>query len=152
MCYVQNARYEMWGAQNVRCLEYVLCPKCEIRNARFPKCAVSKSAMFNQCEFQNVWNPKCASVHLFSADEQIVWCLKMWVKCLRCKFCRCNSECAFCVPPQLSGRSPKVVALFSATNFSSYIIELLQLYDTIQIKWNYAWIHYNKATISHLMV
>ena len=40
-----------------------------------------------------------------------------------------------------SGRSPKVVALFSATNFSSYIIELLQLYDTLQIEWNYAWIH-----------
>ena len=34
----------------------------------------------------------------------------------------------------LTGRSPKVVALFSATNFSSYIIELLQLHDTIQIK------------------
>ena len=33
-----------------------------------------------------------------------------------------------------SGRSPKVVALFSATNFSSYIIELLQLHVTIQIK------------------
>ena len=32
-----------------------------------------------------------------------------------------------------SGRSPKVVALFSATNFS-YVIELLQLHDTIQIK------------------
>ena len=32
------------------------------------------------------------------------------------------------------GRSPKVVALFSATNFSSNIIELLQLHDTIQIK------------------
>ena len=32
-----------------------------------------------------------------------------------------------------SGRSPKVVALFSATNFSSNIIELLQLHDTIQI-------------------
>ena len=29
------------------------------------------------------------------------------------------------------GRSPKVVALFSATNFSSYIIELLELHDTI---------------------
>ena len=35
-----------------------------------------------------------------------------------------------------SGRSPKVVALFSATNFSSYIIELFQLHDKIQIKWN----------------
>ena len=32
------------------------------------------------------------------------------------------------------GRSPKVVALFSATKFSSYIIELLHLHDTIQIK------------------
>ena len=31
-----------------------------------------------------------------------------------------------------SGRSPKVVALFSATNFSSNIIELIQLHDTIQ--------------------
>ena len=50
-----------------------------------------------------------------------------------------------------SGRSPKVVALFSATNFSSYIIELLQLHDTIQIKCNYAWIHYNIAIGSHLM-
>ena len=37
-----------------------------------------------------------------------------------------------------SSRSPKVVALFSATNFSNNIIELLQLYDAIQIKWNYA--------------
>ena len=51
-----------------------------------------------------------------------------------------------------SGRSPKVVALFSATNFSSYIIELLQLHDTIQIKCNYAWIHYNIAVRSHLMI
>ena len=44
-----------------------------------------------------------------------------------------------------SGRSPKVVALFSATNFSSYFIDLLQLQDAIQIQWNYAWIHYNIA-------
>ena len=51
-----------------------------------------------------------------------------------------------------SGRSPKVVALFSATNFSSYIIELLQVHDTIQIKWNYARIHYNIAIRSHLMI
>ena len=35
---------------------------------------------------------------------------------------------------QQSGRSPKVVALFSATNFSSYIIKLLQLHDKIQIE------------------
>ena len=34
---------------------------------------------------------------------------------------------------QHSGKSPKAVALFSATNFSSYIIELLQMHDTIQI-------------------
>ena len=50
------------------------------------------------------------------------------------------------------GRSPKVVARLSATNFSSYIIELLQLHDTIQIKWNYALIHYNIAIRSHLMI
>ena len=37
-----------------------------------------------------------------------------------------------------SGRSPKVVAFFSATNFSSNIRELLQLHDTIKFKWNYA--------------
>ena len=53
---------------------------------------------------------------------------------------------------QQSGRSPKVVALFSATNFSSYIIELLQLHDTIQIIWNYAWIHYNITIRSHIMI
>ena len=51
-----------------------------------------------------------------------------------------------------SGKSPKVVAFFSATNFSSYIIELIQLHDTIKIKWNYAWIHYNIAIGSHLMI
>ena len=51
-----------------------------------------------------------------------------------------------------SGRSPKVVALFSATKFSSYIIELLQLHDTIQIEWNYACIHYSIAIRSHLMI
>ena len=48
------------------------------------------------------------------------------------------------------GRSPKLVALFSATNFSSNIIELLQLHDTIQIKRNYAYIHYNIAIRSYL--
>ena len=32
-----------------------------------------------------------------------------------------------------SGRSPKVVARFSATNFSSYITDLLQLHEAIQI-------------------
>ena len=46
----------------------------------------------------------------------------------------------------------KEVALFSATNFSSYIIELLQMHDTIQIKWNYTWIHYNITIRSHLMI
>ena len=34
---------------------------------------------------------------------------------------------------QQLGRLPEVVALFSATNFSGIIIELLQLHDTIQI-------------------
>ena len=54
-----------------------------------------------------------------------------------------------------SGRSPKVVALFlqlAAIVASSYIIELLQLQDAIQIQWNYAWIHYNIAKRSHLMI
>ena len=51
-----------------------------------------------------------------------------------------------------SGRLPKVVAFFSATNFSSYIIELLQVHDTIRIEWNYAWIQYDIAIRSHLMV
>ena len=51
-----------------------------------------------------------------------------------------------------SGRSPKVVALFSATNFSSYIMELLQLHEAIQNEWNYAWIHYDIARRSHLMI
>ena len=36
-----------------------------------------------------------------------------------------------------SGRTPKVVTHFSATNFSSNVMELLQLHDTIQIKCNY---------------
>ena len=54
--------------------------------------------------------------------------------------------------PEQSGRSPKVVALFSATNFGSYIIELLDLRDTIQIKWYFARIHYNVAIRSHLMI
>ena len=43
--------------------------------------------------------------------------------------------------------------IFSATNFSSYIIELLQLQDAIQIQWSYAWIHYDiAAKRSHLMI
>ena len=54
--------------------------------------------------------------------------------------------------PNQSGRSPRVVSLFSATNFSSYIIELLQLHDTIQIQWNYAWTQYTIANWSHLMI
>ena len=41
-----------------------------------------------------------------------------------------------------SGRSPTVEALFSATNFNSYIIELLQLHITIQMKWNHAQTHH----------
>ena len=41
---------------------------------------------------------------------------------------------------------------FSATNFSNYILELLQLHDEIKIEWNYAWIHCNIAIRSHLMI
>ena len=51
---------------------------------------------------------------------------------------------------QQSGRSPKVVALFSAININSNVIELLQLHDTIEIKLNYAQIHYNIAIRSPL--
>ena len=68
---------------------------------------------------------------------------------------RMRRECRKYIPRhrlQQSGRSPKVVALFSAANFSSYIIELFQLHATIQIKWYYAWIHYNIAIRSHLMI
>ena len=32
-----------------------------------------------------------------------------------------------------SGRSPKIVALFSATDFSSYVIDLLPLHNTLQL-------------------
>ena len=31
-------------------------------------------------------------------------------------------------------------------------MELLQLHDAIQIKWNYAWIHYNIAIIIHMHI
>ena len=51
-----------------------------------------------------------------------------------------------------SGRSPKVVALFSATNFSRNIIKLLQLHDTIQIEQTFVYIHYNIAIRSYLMI
>ena len=37
-------------------------------------------------------------------------------------------------------------------NFDSYIIELLQLYDTIQNESNYAWFHYNAFIKTHLMM
>ena len=40
----------------------------------------------------------------------------------------------------------------SATNYGSYIIELLQLHDNIQIIWNYAWMHYRIAIRSNLMI
>ena len=56
---------------------------------------------------------------------------------------------------QQSGRSPKVVALFSATNISSNIVWLFQQHDTIQMKSNYAWINYNHDDIairSHIMI
>ena len=51
-----------------------------------------------------------------------------------------------------SGRSPKVIALFSATNISNFILELLQLHDAIKFEWKYAWVHYNIAIRSHLMI
>ena len=51
-----------------------------------------------------------------------------------------------------SGRSPKVVAFFSVTNYSYNILELRQLHDAIKIKCNYVWIHYDIAIRSHLMI
>ena len=41
---------------------------------------------------------------------------------------------------------------FLLLTFSSYIIELFQLHDTIQIKWNHAWIYYNIARRSHWII
>ena len=46
----------------------------------------------------------------------------------------------------------KQLSFFSATNFSSFIIELCQLHDKIQIKWNYEWINYNIAIGSHSII
>ena len=46
----------------------------------------------------------------------------------------------------------KSSSTISATNFSKYILELLQLHYTIKIEWNYAWIHDNMAIRSHLMI
>ena len=55
--------------------------------------------------------------------------------------------------PNLQHDQYEMEIIFSATNFSSYIIELLQLQDAIQIQWSYAWIRYNiAAKRSHLMI
>ena len=55
--------------------------------------------------------------------------------------------------PNLQHDQYEMEIIFSATNFSSYIIELLQLQDAIQIQLSYAWIHYNiAAKRSHLMI
>ena len=54
--------------------------------------------------------------------------------------------------PNLQHDQYEMEITFSATNFSSYIIELLQLQDAIQIQWSYAWIHNIAAKRSHLMI
>ena len=54
--------------------------------------------------------------------------------------------------PNLQHDQYEMEIIFSATNFSSYIIELLQLQDAIQIQWSYAWIHDIAAKRSHLMI
>ena len=55
--------------------------------------------------------------------------------------------------PSLSVRYiTKSSSTFSATSFISYIKAFFQLHDTIEIKWNYAWIHYNIALRGHLMI
>ena len=48
--------------------------------------------------------------------------------------CHCSSVALTPAKYEQSGRSPKVVALFSARNISSNIVWLLQLHDTIQTK------------------
>ena len=73
---------------------------------------------------------------MFPFDDVIMYCDKQTIG-------KNNIPVIHCVTTKQSGRSPKVVALFSATNFSSYITKLLQLHDKIKIKWNYAWIHCN---------
>ena len=55
--------------------------------------------------------------------------------------------------PNLQHDQYEMEIIFSATNFSSYIIELLQLQDEIQIQWSYARIQYNiAAKRSHSMI
>ena len=55
--------------------------------------------------------------------------------------------------PNLQHDQYEMEIIFSATNFSSYIIQLLQLQDAIQIQWSYARIHYNiAAKRSHSMI
>ena len=51
------------------------------------------------------------------------------------------------IEKMLNEVAPKLVALFSATNLSSYILQLHQLHYTIQIKWNYDWTHFNRVII-----
>ena len=70
---------------------------------------------YTRCAGQTLWTPRCG-------DQTSV---RLQVMCP----CEIPYECTL-----QSGRSPKVVALFSATNFSSYIIEFLQLQDAIQIQ------------------
>ena len=49
---------------------------------------------------------------------------------------------------KLSGTSPKVVALFSATNISSNKKWLFQLLDANQMKSKYTWTNYNRDNIA----
>ena len=91
----------------------------------------------------NKYYQKC-EVGRYLADTPVAASLR--------KNCNDRREEAMTTPSYQSGRLPKVVALFSATNFSSYVIEFLKLHDTIQKKWKNAWIHYNIGITSHSML
>ena len=67
----------------------------------------------------------------------------------KCKSQRLTSHPFCCrVIFEQSGRSPNVVALFSATIISCSIIWLLRMLDTIRMKSNYIWISYKHDNIA----
>ena len=59
------------------------------------------------------------------------------------------------LPLKVAPSQPGVTAAFhlqSRRDSDCQMWVLLQLHDTININWNYAWIHYNIAIRSHLMI
>ena len=70
---------------------------------------------------------------LYSVAKVRTWAIFIFIKTPSDSSKSCLLISRLIIALYQSGRSPKVVAFFSATNFSSNIIELLQLHDTIQI-------------------